>query len=285
MKKILLILLCLPFLFSNCTKLPIGNSDAFIYETYEYSELFQSLENVNTYLREKNVFDSTKISDNNEGFYNETTKENENISDLIDDDNLLTDLETELLSTESADQISFEEFAQNNPLYAVLYPNVNQQNQIQSGPVVGFCAVRDTSVLNIYLNDPEVMKFLPVDVKFAYTVKPYDIDEKFIQLVALRPTKMEGHAIVDASHEINKWTRGCEVSITMNKEGAKKWKRLTSENIGKSLAILLDGFVYSFPTVQSEISGGRFSISGDLTVNEVDDIVKRINGRKVYFKQ
>ena len=250
MKKLLLILLCLPFVLSNCTKLPIGNSDVFIYETYEYSELFQALDNVNKYLIEIKVFDST-----------------------------------ELLSTESANQLSFEEFAQNNPLYAVLYPNVNQQNQIQSGPVVGFCAVKDTSVLNIYLNDSAVMKFLPVDVKFAYTFKPYDTEEKFIQLVALRPTKMEGHAIIDASQAFGQYNSSAEVTMSMNQEGAKQWKRLTAENIGKSIAIVLDGFVYSYATVQSEISGGRFSISGDFTVNEAEDIVKRINGRKVYFKK
>ena len=90
------------------------------WETYEYSELFQSLENVNTYLRETNVVDSTEILENSEDSNIETADLNEDISDLIDDDNLLADLETDSLSADSADQLSFEEFAQNNPLYAVL---------------------------------------------------------------------------------------------------------------------------------------------------------------------
>ena len=257
------------------------------WETYEYSELFQSLENVNTYLRETNVVDSTEILENNEDSNIETAESNEDISDLIDDDNLLADLETDSLSADSADQLSFEEFAQNNPLYAVLYPNVNQQNQIQPGPVVGFCAVKDTSELNNYLNDPAVMKFFPVDVKFAYTVKPYDTEERFIQLVALRVTNrdgkaaMDGDVVTDASQAFGQYNSSAEVSMSMNQEGAKQWKRLTAENIGKSIAIVLDGFVYSYPTVQSEISGGRSSISGDFSVNEAKDLANILKSGKL----
>ena len=257
------------------------------WETYEYSELFQSLENVNTYLRETNVVDSTEILENSEDSNIETADSNEDISDLIDDDNLLADLETDSLSADSADQLSFEEFAQNNPLYAVLYPNVNQQNQIQPGPVVGFCAVKDTSELNNYLNDPAVMKFFPVDVKFAYTVKPYDTEERFIQLVALRVTNrdgkaaMDGDVVTDASQAFGQYNSSAEVSMSMNQEGAKQWKRLTAENIGKSIAIVLDGFVYSYPTVQSEISGGRSSISGDFSVNEAKDLANILKSGKL----
>ena len=257
------------------------------WETYEYSELFQSLENVNTYLRETNVVDSTEILENSEDSNIETAESNEDISDLIDDDNLLADLETDSLSADSADQLSFEEFAQNNPLYAVLYPNVNQQNQIQPGPVVGFCAVKDTSELNNYLNDPAVMKFFPVDVKFAYTVKPYDTEERFIQLVALRVTNrdgkaaMDGDVVTDASQAFGQYNSSAEVSMSMNQEGAKQWKRLTAENIGKSIAIVLDGFVYSYPTVQSEISGGRSSISGDFSVNEAKDLANILKSGKL----
>jgi len=257
------------------------------WETYEYSELFQSLENVNTYLRETNVVDSTEILENSDDSGIETAESNEDISDLIDDDNLLADLETDSLSADSADQLSFEEFAQNNPLYAVLYPNVNQQNQIQPGPVVGFCAVKDTSELNNYLNDPAVMKFFPVDVKFAYTVKPYDTEERFIQLVALRVTNrdgkaaMDGDVVTDASQAFGQYNSSAEVSMSMNQEGAKQWKRLTAENIGKSIAIVLDGFVYSYPTVQSEISGGRSSISGDFSVNEAKDLANILKSGKL----
>ncbi len=259
------------------------------WETYEYSELFQSLENVNTYLRDNNAVDSinNNVTDSSDKSPQELTIEEDDISDLIDEDNLLADLGEDSLSTDSAEQLSFEEFAQNNPLYALLYPNVNQQNQIQQGPVVGFCAVKDTSALSSYLNDPAVMKFFPVDVKFAYTVKPYDTEERFIQLVALRVTNrdgkaaMEGDVVTDASQAFGQYNSSAEVSMSMNQEGAKQWKRLTAENIGKSIAIVLDGFVYSFPTVQSEISGGRSSISGDFSVNEAKDLANILKSGKL----
>ena len=262
------------------------------WETYEYSELFQSLENVNTYLRQTaSATDSVQLDDNsstNTNAKEESTEESEDdISALLEDDNLLADLETDSLATDSAEELSFEEFAQNNPLYAVLYPNVNQQNQIQPGPVVGFCAVKDTSTLNNYLNDPAVMKFFPVDVKFAFTVKPYDTEERFIQLVALRVTNrdgkaaMEGDVVTDASQAFGQYNSSAEVSMSMNQEGAKQWKRLTAENIGKSVAIVLDGFVYSYPTVQSEISGGRSSISGDFSVNEAKDLANILKSGKL----
>ena len=262
------------------------------WETYEYSELFQSLENVNTYLRQTaSATDSVQLDDNsltNTNAIEESSEESEDdISALLEDDNLLADLETDSLATDSADELSFEEFAQNNPLYAVLYPNVNQQNQIQPGPVVGFCAVKDTSTLNNYLNDPAVMKFFPVDVKFAFTVKPYDTEERFIQLVALRVTNrdgkaaMEGDVVTDASQAFGQYNSSAEVSMSMNQEGAKQWKRLTAENIGKSVAIVLDGFVYSYPTVQSEISGGRSSISGDFSVNEAKDLANILKSGKL----
>ena len=262
------------------------------WETYEYSELFQSLENVNTYLRQTaSATDSVQLDDNsstNTNAIEESSEESEDdISALLEDDNLLADLETDSLATDSAEELSFEEFAQNNPLYAVLYPNVNQQNQIQPGPVVGFCAVKDTSTLNNYLNDPAVMKFFPVDVKFAFTVKPYDTEERFIQLVALRVTNrdgkaaMEGDVVTDASQAFGQYNSSAEVSMSMNQEGAKQWKRLTAENIGKSVAIVLDGFVYSYPTVQSEISGGRSSISGDFSVNEAKDLANILKSGKL----
>ena len=262
------------------------------WETYEYSELFQSLENVNTYLRQTaSATDSVQLDDNsstNTNAIEESSEESEDdISALLEDDNLLADLETDSLATDSAEELSFEEFAQNNPLYAVLYPNVNQQNQIQPGPVVGFCAVKDTSTLNNYLNDPAVMKFFPVDVKFAFTVKPYDTEERFIQLVALRVTNrdgkaaMEGDVVTDASQAFGQYNSSAQVSMSMNQEGAKQWKRLTAENIGKSVAIVLDGFVYSYPTVQSEISGGRSSISGDFSVNEAKDLANILKSGKL----
>ena len=257
------------------------------WETYEYRDLFQSLENANIYLREIAVINDSSevVLDESEADLDIMISSDE--KDAIDANDLLADLESDSLSADSSETLSFEEFSINNPLYAVLYPNVDQQNQIQEGPVVGFCAVKDTSVLNDYLNDPAVIKFFPVDVKFSYTVKPYDSEEKFVQLVALRVTNrdgksaMEGDVVTDASQAFGQYNSSAEVSMSMNQEGAKQWKRLTAENIGKSIAIVLDGYVYSYPTVQSEISGGRSAISGDFSVNEAKDLANILKSGKL----
>ena len=92
---------------------------------------------------------------------------------------------------------------------------------------------------------------------------------------------MEGDVVTDASQAFGQYNSSAEVSMSMNQEGAKQWKRLTAENIGKSIAIVLDGFVYSYPTVQSEISGGRSSISGDFSVNEAKDLANILKSGKL----
>ena len=259
------------------------------WETYEYRELFPSLEQVNSYLKETNDLNDTleiKGVLDLDGI-DELEMISSDEKDEIDANDLLTDLESDSSSTDTSNTLSFEEFAENNPLYSVLYPNVDQQNQIQEGPVVGFCATKDTAQLNKYLKDPLVIKFFPVDVKFAYTVKPYDSEGKFVQLVALKVTNrdgiaaMEGDVVTDANQSFGQYNSSAEVSMSMNQEGAKQWKRLTAENIGRSVAIVLDGYVYSYPTVQSEIAGGRSSITGDFSVNEAKDLANILKSGKL----
>ena len=254
------------------------------WETYEYRELFEALEAANLFLRELNLDDNESEDLDKEG-----DVKTKIISDTLDEvSSLLSEIESDsLLSDTSSNNLSFEEFASENPLYALLYPNVNQQTgQLNEGPVVGICSIKDTSALNNYLRDDAIRKFFPVDVKFSYTVKPYDPDGKFVQLVALRSDRngksaMEGDVVTDAVQSFGQFASSAEVSMEMNAEGAKQWKRLTAENIGKSVAIVLDGFVYSYPTVQSEISGGRSSITGNFTVNEAKDLANILKSGKL----
>ena len=257
------------------------------WETYEYNELFQALESANAFLRETAEtetaeVDSVKVETTQ---LEELVEQEDTIQDITSD--LLAEIEADTLGADSAaNNLSFEEFASENPLYALLYPNVDQQNQLNEGPVVGFCAVKDTAALNVYLKDDAIRKFFPVDVKFAYTVKPYDPDGKFVQLVALKSDRngksaMEGDVVTDAVQVFGQFASSAEVSMEMNAEGAKQWKRLTNENIKKSVAIVLDGYVYSYPTVQAEIAGGRSSITGNFTVNEAKDLANILKSGKL----
>ncbi|MDB9910463.1 protein translocase subunit SecDF [Flavobacteriales bacterium] len=257
------------------------------WETYEYNELFQALESANAFLRETAEAviveeDSVKAETTQ---LEEVVEQEDTTQDKTSD--LLAEIEADTLAADSAaNNLSFEEFASENPLYALLYPNVDQQNQLNEGPVVGFCAVKDTAALNVYLKDDAIRKFFPVDVKFAYTVKPYDPDGKFVQLVALKSDRngksaMEGDVVTDAIQVFGQFASSAEVSMEMNAEGAKQWKRLTAENIKKSVAIVLDGYVYSYPTVQAEIAGGRSSITGNFTVNEAKDLANILKSGKL----
>ena len=257
------------------------------WETYEYNELFQALESANAFLRETAEavtveVDSVKVETTK---VEELVEQEDTTQDITSD--LLAEIEADTLAADSAaNNLSFEEFASENPLYALLYPNVDQQNQLNEGPVVGFCAVKDTAALNVYLKDDAIRKFFPVDVKFAYTVKPYDPDGKFVQLVALKSDRngksaMEGDVVTDAVQVFGQFASSAEVSMEMNAEGAKQWKRLTAENIKKSVAIVLDGYVYSYPTVQAEIAGGRSSITGNFTVNEAKDLANILKSGKL----
>ena len=261
------------------------------WETYEYSELLQSLEDANKYLREQAELNDTISQEVEEVLA--SVEDNIDVEETaLEEDtstnSLLSKLEGDSAISDTSDsQLSFEQFAAENPLYAVLYPNINQDNSPNEGPVVGFCAIKDTAKLNEYLADVEVMKNFPLDVKFAYTVKPYDSDGKFMQLIGLKVSgrdgkaSLEGDVVTDARQDFGQFNANPEVSMTMNSEGAKQWKRLTAENIGKSVAIVLDGFVYSFPTVQSEISGGRSQITGNFTINEANDLANILKSGKL----
>ena len=258
------------------------------WETYEYGELFSQLEEVNTYLRDVKSEENNSEEEINEEISAISTTDKVDESDSLSEENLLlAGLEKDTSSNQDTTSLSFEEFASENPLYALLYPNVDQQNgQLNQGPVVGFCAIKDTAELNKYLSDQKILSFFPIDVKFAYTVKPYDVDGKFVQLVALKSARggeaiMQGDVVTDANQQFAQFASTAEVSMSMNAEGAKQWKRLTAENIGKSVAIVLDGFVYSFPTVQAEISGGRSQITGNFTVEEAKDLANILKSGKL----
>ena len=267
------------------------------WETYNYAEVFADLEAINKYLRDRDQDneqikeeENAQINKENESLTKDNTsskEQNITMNDSIMVDSLLANLDSDSLENDTSDTPSFEEFAAENPLYALLYPNVDQQTgQLREGPVVGVCAIRDTVKLNKILNDIEIQRMLPIDLKLSYTVKPFDEEGNFVQLIALRSDRdgkssMEGDVITDASQVFGQFASSAEVSMSMNVEGAKQWKKLTGENIGKSVAIVLDGFVYSYPTVQSEISGGRSSITGNFSVNEAKDLANILKSGKL----
>jgi len=251
-----------------------GTAQLEFWETFENAEVLAPFSEVNAFL--KSTIDNDTEEQAEEVVKDETASFSEKASSL---DSLTSIIDTAALS---ADQFALE-----NPFYAVLIPNINQNNQPNQGPVCGFAAVKDTAQINTYLLMPEVQDLLPRDLKLAWTVKPYDTEGNFVQLIALKVTSRDGKAamagdvVTDARTQFGQFNGSPEVSMSMSAEGGRAWKRLTGENIGKSVAIVLDNYVYSFPTVQAEISGGRSQITGNFTINEADDLANILKSGKL----
>lgn len=197
----------------------------------------------------------------------------------------------ELTTSQTADSLLADRQAYERefPLFALLSPSVTQDGQLFPGPVVGMAHYRDTAAINEMLVDPRVQAVFPRTLKLMWTVKPisYDKTQSIYQLVAIKATsrdgraKLDGSAIAGARSEMSQMGGGAEVSMWMTAEGSKTWARLTADNIKRSIAIVLDDYVYSFPVVQNEIKGGRSSITGDFTIKESKDLVNVLQSGKL----
>ncbi len=201
------------------------------------------------------------------------------------------DKKTDTSATDAAAEQSFEEYSKEHPLFAVMRPAIFQDEKGQyfpgQGPVVGYVAIKDTGKVNSFLAKPEVKGLFPPRIKFLWTAKPYDDEKRFLQLIAIKVDNREGKAvlegdvIVDASQQFDQFSGAPRIDMTMNGEGANKWKRITADNIGRSVAIALDELVYSYPTVQSEIAGGQSNISGNFDIEEAKLIANILKAGKL----
>ncbi|MDD2549657.1 MAG: protein translocase subunit SecDF [Bacteroidales bacterium] len=272
-------------------KLLQGTASLEFWETYENSEVFPALQEANKKVKEiKEAEEALSKADKLEVSSTEVdeTLEAETLqADTTgsEEDELLEMLKSET-DTTSFDQ---EDFAKENPLFAILNPSTNQQGQLMGGPVVGISHYRDTAQVNSYLNLPQVKQLLPRDLKLLWTEKAaaWDKTASIFELVAIKVTSrdgtppLDGGAISDARDDFSSTGGEAEVSMSMNAEGAKIWARLTADNIGKSIAIVLDDYVYSFPKVNTEIKGGRSSITGGFSINEAKDLANVLKSGKL----
>ena len=203
-------------------KLLQGTAQLEFWETYENAEILGAIDQINAYLKSQVVTDEETVS--------EVEKVQEELSSEDDFDLSLSidDLSTDSESALDSAAMTAEQFSKENPLYAVLFPNLNQSNQPNEGPVCGISSVKDTAAVNAYLKIDEVKNILPRDVRFAWTVKPYDQEGKFVQLVALKVTTrdgkaaMEGDVVTDARTDFGQFNGSPEVSMAMNTEGARQ---------------------------------------------------------------
>ena len=264
-------------------KLLQGSANLEFWETYDLAEIMSALAQVNNEFAAQNA--STEAAQAEAAPAKEEAKAEAEVEDELDA--LVEDLAADSLAQAEADQeAALEEYKKANPLFAVLNPSVSPSGQPYQGPVVGTVHYTDTAKVMAMLNSQVAKTVLPRELRLCWTVKAIDEAESFYQLVALksqtngRPS-LEGDVITDARADFGQTSAYANVSMTMNAEGARDWQRITRDNIGKSIAIVLDGYVYSFPTVQNEIAGGSSQITGNFTVEEAKDLANTLNSGKM----
>ena len=171
-----------------------------------------------------------------------------------------------------------------NPLFSIFQPSGNGALSL-----VGYASARDTAEVNKIIYSALAKQILPADCRLLWSAKPADgIQAKNIyELHAIKVTTtngrapIEGDVVTDAKDQFNNLTGSPEVSMTMNSDGARRWAALTKANVGKAIAIVLDGTVYSAPRVNGEISGGQSSISGNFTIEDTKDLANTLKSGRM----
>ena len=186
--------------------------------------------------------------------------------------------------TTKASASQLEQAKKEHPLFAIFQPTGNGALSI-----VGYASARDTAAVNKIIYSQLAKQVLPSDLRLLWSAKPADgIQAKNIyELHAIKVTSangrapIEGDVVTDAKDQFNNMSGTPEVSMTMNSDGARRWAALTKANVGKAIAIVLDGTVYSAPRVNGEISGGQSSISGNFTIEDTKDLANTLKSGRM----
>ncbi len=269
-------------------KLLQGTAQLEIWENYRFNEIQGFFADANTRLAtilesEKVLTGTSTASENVDAATATQTSTADSASSLLEQ--LISD--STATDQASADQ-SFAEYEKANPLYAYLTPaffqNERGQYVASDGAAVGFSFIKDTARVNKML--ARVMTIFPRDLKLAWANKPESYRPDMLELIALKTSRdggpaMLGDVVVDARQDYDEHGQP-SVTLNMNSDGARDWKRLTGENIGRQVSIVLDDLVYTHPNVGSEIAGGRTEISGgSMTIEEAKDLANILKAGKL----
>ena len=263
-----------------------GTAQLEFWLAYDCADALPFLERTNTYIASlKGAADKAKAD----------TAAKAAVADSAQADTLQSDIQKALANNNigtqggsPSDEAANEEAMKRNPLFSLLSPNINTQTgQYGQGPVVGYAQAKDRAAIDEMIAMGMEKKIVDGRlVKFLWDAKPVDDKSDFYALYAIRVTTRDGSALMDGSvitdaRQDFSQTGGNEISMTMNTEGAREWKRITGENVGKCVAIVLDNLVYSAPVVNGEIAGGRSSITGQFTLEEAKDLANILKSGKL----
>lgn len=251
------------------------------WETYNNSEVYQVLFAINNTLAAMNkIAEPAKTDSVASAATKDTTATELSLSEQIKQDSAAVD--SAQMMAQNA-----EEFRKANPLFALLTPNVDREGRLGYGPIVGYANKSALAQIDSILAKPEIKAIIlenAPELKLTWSKKA---DNGIYTLIALKDADLDGHAslegdvVVDARPEFSNTNGSASVRMVMNNEGAREWKRLTKENIQRSVAIVLDGYVYSYPTVQTEIGDGISSITGDFTIAQATDLANILKSGKL----
>lgn len=261
-----------------------GTANLEFWETYENSEVIGYLMQANEFLR--TIMPATATASVTDtvsagvvaAAADTTASGDRSLLDIVSSDTAV--------ATEAS---TLEEFTLQNPLFGVLRPNVGQDGQPVPGSLVGFTAGKDTSRVNGYLAMNQVKTLFPRELKFYWSQNPYKYDETgtLYELHAIRVSTRDGRpplsgdVVTSARPSTGVTGTDIKVDFSMNAEGAKIWQRMTRDNIGRCIAVVLDDYVRSYPRVQNEIAGGNTEITGDFSLEEAEDLSNILKSGKM----
>ncbi|MDR0844218.1 MAG: protein translocase subunit SecD, partial [Tannerella sp.] len=281
-------------------KLLQGTANLEFWETYSLTEIARQLQSADEVLAQTLKTDEpADLTDTAADGAATTTEATENQAESAettsasDVDSLLAQLgeNTDETAATANDAEALAKYRKEHPLFSILQLNVDQTGtRLIPGPVVGYAQKNNMDKVIEYLNQPRVKSILPRNVVFKWGVKPFDTDGKLYQLYAIKVTNRDGSpalggdVVTNANADFAQQQIGRaeqQVSMAMNAEGAKNWARLTKENIGNCIAIVLDDMVYSAPRVNDEITGGHSQISGNFSTEEAKDLANVLKSGKM----
>ena len=261
-------------------KLLQGSANLEFWETYTAREVLPAMQSADAKLRVILAEGTTADTDTIEAVLTEATPvEKKTVSAA---DSLAAALKGDV-TAEDKSAANMEEIKKQYPLLSIL-----QLNSSGQGPVIGYANYKDTADINKYLAMPEIKADLPKGLRLKWGVSPSEFDKKgqTFELYAIKSTErngkapLEGDVVTDAKDEFDQYSKPA-VSMTMNSDGARRWAQLTKQNIGRSIAIVLDNYVYSAPNVNSEITGGRSQITGHFTPEQAKDLANVLKSGKM----
>ena len=246
-----------------------GTASLEFWTTFTFSEIYPYMVEANNRIAELMAADETPAAEAEEA-------EKPAEASVVD----------EVLAEQQNESADMENYRKANPLFALLQPS-----QMNTSACIGFANAVDMDKVMNYLEMPEIKDIFPAEFKPMWSVKPSDYvgGGNVYELIAIKSSSRDGKApldggvVTDARVDYNAQQHGGHpgVSMSMNAEGANIWARLTKENIGRQIAIVLDGTVYSYPVVNSEITGGNSSITGNFDVEEATDLTNVLKSGKL----